>query len=40
MPWLQGIRAFPAVLRMWSSTVKLDEEKSKYASLAQENIVD
>ncbi len=37
MPWLQGVRAFPAVLSMWSSSVKLDEEKSKCASLAQEN---
>jgi hypothetical protein len=31
------LRASPAVLSMWSSTVKLDEEKSKHAGLAQEN---
>ncbi len=33
----QLLRASPAVLRMWSCKVKWDEEKSKYAGLAQEN---
>jgi hypothetical protein len=32
------IRASPALLSIWSCTVQLDEEKSKYAGLAQENI--
>jgi hypothetical protein len=31
------LRASPVVLSMWSCTVKLDEEKWKYAGLAQEN---
>jgi hypothetical protein len=30
------LRASPAVLSMWHCTVKLDEEKSKYAGLDQE----
>jgi hypothetical protein len=34
---LTVFRASPAVLIMRSSTIQLDEEKSKYASLAQEN---
>jgi hypothetical protein len=29
--------ASPAVLSMWSCTIKLGEEKSKYVGLAQEN---
>jgi hypothetical protein len=32
------VRASPTVLIMRSSTVKLDEEKPKYASLDQENV--
>jgi hypothetical protein len=31
------VRASPAVLSMWFQTAKLDEEKSKYAGLAEEN---
>jgi hypothetical protein len=31
------LRSSPMVLSMWSSTVQLDEEKSKYVGLAQEN---
>ncbi len=31
------IRASPMVLGMWFQTVKLDERKSTYAGLAQEN---
>jgi hypothetical protein len=31
------VRASPAMLSMWSSIVKLDEEKWKHAGLAQEN---
>jgi hypothetical protein len=30
------LRACPAVLSLWYCTVKLDEEKSKHAGLAQE----
>jgi hypothetical protein len=35
--WKAMIRASPAVLNMWSSTVKLDEEKLTNAGLVQEN---
>jgi hypothetical protein len=31
-----ALRESPAVLSMWLYTVKLNEEKSKYAGLAQE----
>jgi hypothetical protein len=33
---LRRIRASPVVLHLWSCRVKLDEEKSKYASLAHQ----
>jgi hypothetical protein len=36
-PTISWVRASPVVLAMWSCTVKLDEEKPKYAGLAQEN---
>ncbi len=40
--WTQSseyiLRASPSVLSIWSCPVKLDEEKSKYAGLAQENL--
>jgi hypothetical protein len=31
------LRAAPTVLSMWPSKIKLDEEKSKHAVLAQRN---
>ncbi len=33
----KSLRASPALLSMWSCTVKLDEENLNYAGLAQEN---
>jgi hypothetical protein len=33
----QWLRASPGLLSAWPYTIKLDEEKSKYAGLAQEN---
>jgi hypothetical protein len=33
------VRASPAVVSMWPSTVKLDEEKSKNAGLAEEMVL-
>jgi hypothetical protein len=32
-----GMTASPAVLSMWTCTVQLDEEKSKYNGSAQDN---
>jgi hypothetical protein len=37
VPYIWVLRASPPVFSMWPCTLKLEEEKSTYACLAQEN---